>query len=205
MLGLVEIHWSDKLTKFSRKDKIKMQIAIFEWLYDEIDTETEEMLAYELEGWKIFIHESSESESDEFRDLVQEGATLNPKIAHGITLKTIKEVHAFIENRSSFFPLFGGIRQGFTAIAHEIAHAIVSILVDLGIFPPRAIRKHEDKRVPAGTEGPTEVVLVHDRIWEMNKGIRKPRKYMLFGFKLWSGLRIGTTQFEGIEIRDWIN
>lgn len=200
MSSTIQIFFSHNLTALSNIDRHQLQLGIFTWIFGEIDHPNEWEIAQLANEWKILIHESGESNLDEYKALINPGDTLNSGIPHGITRKTIRQIDVFIPNVGGII----GNRQSFDAISHEIAHMMLAILVDLGKLPRRSTRRLQDKTNPPGSEGNTEVVEVHDRINEINQGTRQPMKYHVTKHNV-AGLDLGEFELVGIDIRDLIN
>ena len=200
MPGSITINFSDKLAGLSQIDKLRLQMGIFEWVFGEIDSHPEWKLASLANQWTINIHESNESQLDEFRALVDPSDTLANGIPHGITLKNIKQIDVFIPNIGGDL----GIRQAFSAISHEICHMMVSLLVDLGVLPSRSRRRLQDKTMPPGSEGNTETTEVHDRENEVKQGARSNKTFSSTNHNV-NGVNLGTFELVGIDITDLIN
>lgn len=200
MSGTITIEFSNKLTGLSEKDKHKLRLGIIKWIFGEINKPQEWEIAKRANEWKIIIHESSESNLAEYKALINPGDALNTGIPHGITRKTIKQVDVFVPNVGGIL----GLRQAFDAISHEIGHMMLSILVDLGVLPPRSKRRLQDKTNPPGSEGNTETVEVHDRINEIKQGKRSPMKFHVSNYNV-DGIELGEFELVGIDIRDLVN
>jgi len=198
--GAIKINFSDNLTGLTQVDKLRIEAGIFEWVFGEIDSHPEWQLANLANQWTINIHESNESNLDEFSALINPGDVLANGIPHGITRKNIKQIDVFIPNMGGEI----GIRQSFSAIAHEISHMMVSLLVDLGVVPPRSRRRLRDKAAAAGTEGNTETTEVHDRENEVIQGTRSNKKFHLSNHTV-RGVNLGTFELVGIDVTDLIN
>jgi len=175
-------------------------MGILHWIFGELDTRPEWPLAVMANQWKINIHESSESNLDEHRALVDSRDVLANGIPHGITRKNIKQVDVFIPNIGGNY----GIRQSFSAISHEICHMMVSLLVDLNVLPTRSNRRQKDKMMQAGSSGNTETTEVHDREAEVKLGIRQNKKYKVTSREV-QGIQIDEFELVGIDITDLIN
>ncbi len=200
LMSTVSIVFSDKLTGLKALDRQRLQFGMIEWMFGEIDKPDEWEIARIANEWKILVHESSESSLGEYAALINTGDELNPGIPHGITRKNIKQIDVFIPNVGGIL----GLRQAFDAISHEIAHMMVSILVDLGKLPARSRRRLQDKTNPPGSEGNTEVVEVHDRVNEIKQGTRSSKKFRVSGHNV-NGLDLGDYELVGIDITDLIN
>jgi len=200
MPGTITINYSEKLDGFPQQDKLKLQLGILEWVFGEIDSHPEWQLASLANEWTINIHESSESELEEYGALVGTHDKLANGIPHGMTRKNIKQIDVFIPNIGGNF----GIRQSFSAVSHEICHMMLSLLVELGVLPARSRRRYRDKNAAAGTEGNTETTEVHDRENEVRMGIRDNKKFMVTNRTV-NGIQLGTFELVGIDITDLIN
>ena len=199
-MSTITIFFSQNLSALGDLDRLRLQFGIMEWIFGEIDKPNEWEIARQANEWKVLIHESGESQLAEYQALINPGDALNAGIPHGITRKNIKQIDVFIPNVGGVL----GLRQAFDAISHEIAHMMVSILVDLGKLPPRSRRRLQDKANPVGSEGNTETVEVHDRINEIKNGTRAPKKFHVQNHKI-NDTDLGNFELVGIDISDLIN
>ena len=199
-MSTITIFFSHMLSALTDLDRLRLQFGIFEWVFGDIDKPNEWDIARRANEWKILIHESSESQMAEYQALINPGDALNAGIPHGITRKNIKQIDVFIPNVGGIL----GLRQAFDAISHEIAHMMVSILVDMGKLPPRSKRRLQDKANPPNSEGNTETVEVHDRINEIKNGTRSAKKFRVENHKI-NDKDLGNFELVGIDITDLIN